>query len=330
MAFRWLKSVFGLDESSWPADIPRLFPDLGVTELCTFLPDEDYRRLKRTRPVLVLPLTSARSSEQDRYFGMALSRILIRDLMVVPSLSVRGPEDTRPVPLEDWHEDDKYLKRHVALGGEAHILPEGFIAELTARHPDGGEDRQRVQGSDLQRFIAACAAAAAGLLDQQASGATSKKWGVGRPRLLSEFLQFGQLCIAPEDAARTEQVTRMWRRNTSFALPLHLLDCYDIRSAGAPVQEILQLGEEGIQNDPEDPTLYTRMIDACMDQAEYHTALRFARQAQKLFEPMSERTRYCLEQNPENARRLRQGEWDPAADMDRLVQILRRLSAKQR
>ena len=43
---------------------------------------------------------------------------------------------------------------------------------------------------------------------------------------------------------------------------------------------------------------------------------------------MSERTRYCLEQNPENAQALRDGTWSPAAEIHRLVKLLRRLTAR--
>jgi hypothetical protein len=424
MAFRWLKSLFGSREPPWPADLPRLYPNLDTAQLCQFLSEPDYRHFRRARPVLVLPLLPAASCGPDAMFSLALSRLLIRDLMLVRTLSVRGTEDTPTASVHELAEGDRYLQRHIVIAVDAGRLPTGFRADLIVRHPEGGEDCRHVVGRKLQPLTVACAAAATEILEHEVDPETAQRWEVGRPHSLDQLLEFGALCTMPVDAERSEHATRLWRSDKRFVLPLHLRESYDVasrplflegmnadpfdaqlmfclfcsvfrgttaqpeavqflrravelapglgkahmaaphaaparlqpnmlrhselgyrllpgnnfavtnymsylRHSGAPAREILKLGKEAIANDPEDPGAYTRMIEVCIAEHDYDTALKLAKQVDALMARMSERTRYCLMQNPENAQRLRDGTWDPAADIHRLHQLLRRLKAEK-
>src|SRR5262249_31907418 len=87
MVLRWLRRALGGE--SWPDDIPRLYPELSFPDLCSFLSDREYRRLLQVTPIKVLPLSSGASSDKDWLLGVGLSRMMIRDLMLVPQLSVR-------------------------------------------------------------------------------------------------------------------------------------------------------------------------------------------------------------------------------------------------
>jgi hypothetical protein len=94
--------------------------------------------------------------------------------------------------------------------------------------------------------------------------------------------------------------------------------------AGAPVARLIELAEEGIAHDPNDPGNYERILELQIDQQDYGAALATAERLQRLYEPkMNERALYCLRQNPERARQIEQGEYDPAAENRRRIAALR-------
>ena len=77
--------------------------------------------------------------------------------------------------------------------------------------------------------------------------------------------------------------------------------------------------------DPSDPGNYSRLIELYCGQGSYRAALRFAERLQELYEPeYNERALYCLRQNPEMARLIDTGEYDPAAENRKLIAELRR------
>jgi tetratricopeptide (TPR) repeat protein len=96
--------------------------------------------------------------------------------------------------------------------------------------------------------------------------------------------------------------------------------------AKAPAERRIALAEEAIAADPNDPGSYMRLIGICDELGDYRTALNAAKRLQKLFEPVvNERALYCLRQNPEQARRLDSGEYDPVAETRNLIQLLRKM-----
>jgi hypothetical protein len=108
----------------------------------------------------------------------------------------------------------------------------------------------------------------------------------------------------------------------SFAVNNYILN---LLRARRPASEILRLAEEGVQVDPYDPGNYERMIELCIELGEYRRALQTAERLQQLFVPqMNERTYYCLRQNPIRAQQLESGEYNPAAENRRRIDILRR------
>jgi hypothetical protein len=98
---------------------------------------------------------------------------------------------------------------------------------------------------------------------------------------------------------------------------------------GAGSERLLELAEEGIAVDPQDPGSYQVMIELFSEMKEYRIALEVAERLQQLFEPvMDGRALYCLKQNPERARQMANGQYDPVADNRRLISRLRRLAGK--
>lgn len=111
----------------------------------------------------------------------------------------------------------------------------------------------------------------------------------------------------------------------AFAINNYILN---LTRRGAPDGLLLKLAAEGINTDPHDPTNYERMIELLRKVQDYRAALAVAERLQRLFEPvMDERALYCLRQNPERARLLRTGQYDPAAENRRRIATLRQLAA---
>jgi len=100
---------------------------------------------------------------------------------------------------------------------------------------------------------------------------------------------------------------------------------------GAPADKLIELGEEGIAMDPCDPGSYMRLIELHLNLGNTRAALRIAERLQKLYEPRyNERALYCLRQNPEVARLIDSGEYDPAAENRKLIADLRREARREK
>src|SRR6266404_5146209 len=80
--------------------LPRLYPGLGDIELAEFLTSAECRRIKSFSNVYVLPFFSNRAVAEEAAFGIGLSRLLIRNLMLLTEVSIHGPEDTPMIDNE--------------------------------------------------------------------------------------------------------------------------------------------------------------------------------------------------------------------------------------
>jgi hypothetical protein len=108
-----------------------------------------------------------------------------------------------------------------------------------------------------------------------------------------------------------------------FAVNNYILN---LRRRGTTAEQLVELAEEGIAVDPEDPGCYFQMIDLFYKNKEYRAALKVAERLQRLFEPkMNPRALYCLKQNPARAKQLESGQYDPAAENRRVITQLRAL-----
>lgn len=67
-----------------------------------------------------------------------------------------------------------------------------------------------------------------------------------------------------------------------------------IQEFGGDIERSLELCYESIYNDPEDPFGYDRLIDLLIRKRDHDKALLYALKWKALYQPMSERTRYCI------------------------------------
>jgi hypothetical protein len=192
----------------WPADVPRLYPTLDDRELCSFLTREEHARISKLPMVAVLPFFARQTSAGDMAFGAALSRLVLRDLMLVREISVRGPEDTPRCGREDacaLHGTED--KRTTWITGTASASAGKFTADLTLLPP--GNTRQevlRIEGSELSPFVAKCAAAIAKRLGGAVKAEISEMWRHGRPTSLFELSRLGQLLQLDQGVPKASRV----------------------------------------------------------------------------------------------------------------------------
>src|SRR3954454_24932969 len=83
--------------------IPTLYPELSALQMERFLTDLDYAHIKSFDNVYILPFVSQKSEPAQLCFGLGLSRLMIRNLMLLRDVSIHGPEDTSEVLCEAIH-----------------------------------------------------------------------------------------------------------------------------------------------------------------------------------------------------------------------------------
>ncbi len=97
------------------------------------------------------------------------------------------------------------------------------------------------------------------------------------------------------------------------------------RSRSADPERLVALSRETIDADPESPDGYLQAIHALRHAGQPARALPFAQELRELYgPPMPERTRYCIEQNPQRKEALRSGSYDPLAEVEQLIRELKK------
>lgn len=103
-----------------------------------------------------------------------------------------------------------------------------------------------------------------------------------------------------------------------------------LKRANAPASQRIELALEGIASDPKHPGNYRLLIELYELISDHRSALKIAEQLQKLYEPrMDERTLYCLRQNPQMAKLIDSGSFDPAAENRQRIAELRNIVEKE-
>src|SRR5262249_30650803 len=101
MVFRRLfKRFFGSESTT----IPTLYPNVDPIQLELFLTEEQYTRIKSFDNVYVLPFVKTDDDPIQMCFGLGLSRLMIRNLMLLRDISIHGPEDTAQIPFDSIHD----------------------------------------------------------------------------------------------------------------------------------------------------------------------------------------------------------------------------------
>ena len=199
MNFGWL---FG--RSSWPAGVPRLYPALNDQQLAQFLDLAEFQRIAQLPQLSILPLVSKDSRDEDVVFGLGLQKRLIRDLMLVRNLSVRGPEDTPEAYLESAPQLREAKERTIFVSGQAQLGHGSWRVELRLFAPGPQAPFAAVvHENDFSRFLEKLAETIAHVCHGQVTDQTRQLWRHGRPTTPQPLLALGEIC-ASYRAARSQ------------------------------------------------------------------------------------------------------------------------------
>jgi len=212
----------------WPADIPRLYPELDGVELCEFMSAQRREEIKRFPIIYILPFVSEDSSEKDACFGAGLQRMLIRNLMQVRNISVHGPEDTPVVFLGQARglaESDE--RSPVYVTGKASYDADGYRLDLEIFRPGKPWAKGSVTADQLDSFLYKCAATIAKAVGGQVDSSIVEKWKIARPSSAESLTELGRLRLMADEVPEEEKAAaliRLFEKDPSFALPAGEID----------------------------------------------------------------------------------------------------------
>ena len=216
------RKLFG---SRWPKDIPRLYPLLDGPELCDFLGPQEYERIKQLQMVMVCPFYSEAHSESgklDSLFGAGLSRLLIRDLMLIKNISVRGPEDTAHMPMEFMEKVSKSESKTntIFVTGECRVT-DGFRFDYAIWQQGERTAEGTIRDSDLHKFLHACAETIGNAVGGDITTELDEPWSLARPKDEQSLARLGLLYLVyrrEEGPKPNEIVTKALADDPNFAL----------------------------------------------------------------------------------------------------------------
>lgn len=208
--------------ASWPAHLPRLYPRLDSRELSTCLSEPEYTRIRSLKRVRVMPLFSDAASQREAFFGMGLSRLLLRDLMLVRELSVRGPEDIPIASYEEVNADSSHLMEDALVTGRVRLSSSGFRADLELWSRQGEGLVRTVKSSRFEDFLRSVSMAVAQALGGTLAPEVLRGWYLGRPANPGSLIRLGELCFSRPRAP--DAVLALRAEDPAFALPVQLLE----------------------------------------------------------------------------------------------------------
>jgi hypothetical protein len=218
MVLNWL---FGKSSGGRAEDLPRFYPGLNDRQLAEFLTADEHERIKAFEDVYVLPLASAQGTADEVAFGVGLSKLLIRNLMLHRDVSIHGPEDTPAVTFEAA---ERLAARRTGSGyvtGVARFGSGGFTLRFEAHRRGRPPAADTVRHDDLRAFVRECSAAVGRVLGSRLETTVPDAWSVGQPRSVRSLLRVGELSrrfrpnAAKEKAQAAQQVLA---KDPSFAV----------------------------------------------------------------------------------------------------------------
>ena len=222
MEFNWLSNAV----EEWPEDVPQLYANLDGKALSSFMDKEEYRRLCKLPRVVILPIASEKCPEVDRFFGIGLSRLLIRDLMLVRDLSIRGPEET-PLLLKEEATEQHQIRNDdsIWVSGFSRVRRDSFGVELRIHRPGKKTCGTTIKDANFREFVTQCTTTIAKVIGGTLTDEVRKKWTTGRPGTVKTLVDMGQLLTRHKSAAeKSKAALKLWFRDKGFSVALHAVE----------------------------------------------------------------------------------------------------------
>jgi hypothetical protein len=183
----------------WPEEMPRLYPGLSADDFYCFFSEPEARSARVFHRTMVLPLVPAGDRDERSYaVGYATQQYLIRNLQMLPTWSVAGPDDTPDLPRER-HEHYAAtalpVRRHSVIGGRAWL--EGsqtfrFAGEIYQRH-GAGRLTCSTQADSFRGLLRDVGRRVCELLEQPVPPVLETPWAAAVPERVEELLSYGDI-----------------------------------------------------------------------------------------------------------------------------------------
>lgn len=263
-SFSSLRSRF---RRSWPQGIPKLYKG-PPEEIVPFLDRKEFERLQSLRRVQVMP--DIERVDRGSPVLAACSHLLIRNLMLLPDLSVLGPEDTRDATAgadpRSLLEDDETLVVLSAAHQKVNVVWYHRDAEGTLAMPMA--ELQRDPGAALagaSRWIAS-------QLGAGVPGAVEAAWRAGQPSDVESLKRHGELML--RSAPGNQVVETAWRKDPANATIL-----WQLEDEPYPVDVLLA----GFEQDPHNAQLCFLLFCAVWESGGFEPwAVQYCRKAVEL------------------------------------------------
>lgn len=218
----WWKSLF----NKWPHDLPRLYPGMNDLTLATFMTQADYERIRSFATPRILPFVSRHSAPDEAAFGTGLSHLMMRNLMLLRDISIRGPEDTPWLPCETVQEHAGRSSR-MLVTGRVTAGQSGYSLNFAIVQPGDSQGAGTVRERSLPDFIRACTLALARALGSSLEEGTPEGWSTGQPGSESLLTDYGRLVLQHangDKVTRAAAAVRLLLQERTFSLPAWQID----------------------------------------------------------------------------------------------------------
>lgn len=261
-----------------PKDVPRLYPELDGVELCEFLSPEQHEAIREFPVIMILPFMSKSGFGEHADFGAGLAQLMIRDLMLVPNLSVRGPEDTSLIFVEtarEWAPENAGL---ICVTGAASFDADTWRLDLEILQGDRTVAEVPIVDAEPSHFVLRCAVAIAETVGGLVPDSVMQKWRQARPTTLLTLSKLGYIQLAMRNHSDEEKAAaaiQLLKDDPRCALPAGAID--------SDLPEARQYYLEALRRDPDYAQMCFLLFCSVWDgQGWQPEAMQFARRAIEL------------------------------------------------
>lgn len=249
----------------WIDGVPRLYPDLRGVTLESLLAPAAANKLMNLPRVMVHPFMDPTADPRSRMAGVALSRVVVRNLMLLRDVSVRGPEDTPTFSLAQAEAGEPTQgQADVHVVGSLRLDGDGLVVKIALTRADAARWSKEIEGAADSLHVA-CAHELAGALGVNVDDRTTRRWRALRPTV-ADLVQHGRVVLEGGDALEA------FRRAPDYPTVLHDVDA----GQRSPLMH-------AIERDPFDAQLcFQAFLAVWTGTGAQDCALQFARKAIEL------------------------------------------------
>ena len=203
--------------------IPDLYPSIRGAELSRFMTSMEFERIKSLRQVYVFPFVEEGDASENLCFGIGLSRMLIRNLMLVSDLSIRGPEDT---PLIRVSSVGEFLagrpSQSSCVTGQVLSASGTYIVKLLI-FSETKQTSIEIRENSIESLAISCSEQACRLLDAEVEEKTRTLWSHGKAPNRDSLIRLGKAVLNSDTTLERDKLA-MCRADPESTLLLWTLD----------------------------------------------------------------------------------------------------------